>query len=153
MDKERFDPQRLGPRSKRAYDAITVDSDYYDGQWHPWPEVIAKMLSVTDLKPASCAAILRGMEHIGEIIRRGVYRHPRGATAYDPAGDTREVLFLDITPQPRDAYTDSEWPDIVAWQAEIARLRRAREATGEIDPVAWQRVCTRYAWTHREGKA
>lgn len=153
MDKHRFDPQRLGERSKRAYDAITVESEYYDGQWHPWPDVIETMLAGSDLKPASCATILRCMAHKGEIMRHGTYRHPHGATSYDRSADTREVLFLDIAPHARTAYSDEEWVDVCAWQAEIARLRGLLDAGEPLDPLAWQRVATRYAWTHRRENA
>ncbi len=120
MDPQRFDPAKLGERSRKAYQALMYDDEIWDDKWHPWPAVIAKMMARSDLAAKSCCDILRGMEWSGELLRRG---------KYSTKGDHREARFIDLdylSPAnfDRSNYPDEEWAEMLGKIESVKKLHR-----------------------------
>jgi hypothetical protein len=81
---ETFAIHKLGARSKDAYRrAVSLLGDTED--WEPWPKVVEAMRLGEDPVTAKTASdILRGLEYLGLVERRGKWNH-RAAT------DGREI--------------------------------------------------------------
>lgn len=141
MDSDKFDPEKLGQRSQRAYWAL---GDFYDGRWHKWRDAVAAMLAASDLTPKSCSDILRGMESTGEAVRRGVF---------SPRSDRREVLFVNLDQSydiaanwQADGYTEGELAGELSRRSRFLELR-AKVAVGEsVPPAEWESIATLEAW-------
>jgi hypothetical protein len=141
VDRDRFDIDKLGDRSKRAYWAI---SDLYDSQWHSWQKVVGIMLAASDITAKSCSDILRGMEHVGEVVRRGTF---------SPRRDSRELLFLDLdlghdvaVEWEIDGMNEAERDSELARRAQFRTLRERVANGGAVAPAEWEAVSSTKAW-------
>lgn len=116
---ETFAIHKLGPRSKAAYLAAwQVLRDAPD--WVPWPSLVEAMLKTDDpITAKSASDLMRGMEYLGLIERRGQW-HPRSGT------DGREVRNLyDCATCGRHLSADVTWGDFaihceLCWMSHLA---------------------------------
>jgi hypothetical protein len=70
-----FDPTKLGPESRRAWDRLV--SFLADGDWHRWEDAVWEMTSVSTLTAKSCSNRVHEAVGVGILQRTG--HHPNRA--------------------------------------------------------------------------